>query len=121
LTQSFFMSRIIKVRHYALKLIEGDNEELLGQCLWALANFSIEKKTFARLIIDSQLLTKITGFLMDKGYSEFVRTESLTLACNLLSFQVPLPLTLVQKPLLVLGRYLSVMDVSGKNSTENVE
>jgi len=49
---------------------------------------------------------------MNKGYSEFVRTEDLTLICNLLSLKVSFPIFLVEKPLLVLARYLSVLDVS---------
>jgi hypothetical protein len=84
--------------------------------LWALANFSAEKRYYAGIIIDSRILDRVTMFIQDKQpYTDFVMMESLTLVCSLLSCNLPLPQGMIQRPLVVLGRYLSILDVTKKN------
>jgi hypothetical protein len=94
---------------------------LLGQCIWALANFSIDKKYYAGVLIDSKIPVTVSNFILDRNLSKFVRQESVTLICNLLSINMQIPLSIIQKPLLTLGRYLSILDVTEKNFNQELE
>ena len=61
-------------------------------------------------------------FILDRaGFTDFVRMESLTLICSLLSCNLPLPHGMIQRPLVVLGRYLSSLDVTEKKFSYDLE